>query len=44
MQICDLFLEGSTDVFVSTVHQLLSAKPSSAEEEQTSDQEMFKLF
>ena len=44
MQICELFLEGCTDVLVSTVHQLLSAKAPSAEEDQASDQEMFKLF
>ena len=44
MQICELFLEGSTDVFVNTVPLLLSAKAPSTEEEQAGDQEMFKLF
>lgn len=33
MQICELFLEGSTDVFVNTVPLLLSAKAPSTEEE-----------
>lgn len=45
MQICELFLEGSTDAFIAVVAMLLAADaPSAAEEGQTPEKEFFKLF
>ena len=46
MQICELFLEGSTDVFIGIVAMLLSADapPASEEDQTTAEREFFKLF
>lgn len=45
MQICELFLECSTDVFISVVAMLLGADLQPAgDEDQAGEKEFFKLF
>ena len=44
MQICDNFLESSSEILINTVNLLLSAKNHPTDDDQTGDQEMFKLF
>lgn len=45
MQICELFLEGSTDVFIAVVAMLLGADvPSTSDEDHAAEKEFFKLF
>lgn len=45
IQMCELFLEGSTDVFIAVVAMLLGAEaPPDSDEGQSAEKEFFKLF